>query len=159
MCCGIVQQLLENCNKTTGRSLGSDQTLMNRLREVFLRSRRPVRVLRLTQHHRAAHFLFTRSHVNWQLHQWRTVLFTDESRFPLTQRDGRQYAWRRRGEQYMANVVQEGDRFGQGSVIRCGVASVLMAVRIFSSSGSYRSGVYRVDTATACVGCCIRYWP
>ena len=35
----------------------------------------------------------------------------------LTQRNGRQRVWRRRGEQYMPNVVQEGDRFGQGSVM------------------------------------------
>ena len=44
------------------------------------------------------------------------MLFTDESRFPLTQRDGRQRVWRRHGEQHMPNV-QEGGRFGQGSVM------------------------------------------
>jgi hypothetical protein len=44
-------------------------------------------------------------------------LFTDEFRFPLTQRDGRQRVWRRRGEYYISNVVQEGDQFGQGSVM------------------------------------------
>jgi len=95
----------------------SDQTVSNRLRDVSLRRRRPVRVPRLTQQHRAARLLFDRSHVNSQLRQLRPVLFTDDSRFPPTQRDGRQRVWRRRGEQYMPNVVQEGDRFGQGSVM------------------------------------------
>ena len=52
------------------------------------------------------------------------MLFTDESRFPLTQRDGRQRVWRCHGEQYMPNVVQEGDRFGQGSVMVWGGISI-----------------------------------
>ena len=95
----------------------SGQTVRNRLREVSLRPRSPVRVPHLTQQHRAARFLFARSHFNWQLRQWRPVFFTHESRFPLTQRDGRQGVWRRRCEQYMLNVVQEGDRFGQDSVM------------------------------------------
>ena len=72
---------------------------------------------RLTKQHRAARLLFDRSHVNSHLRQLRLVLFTDESRFPPTQRDGRRRVWRRRGEQYMPNVDQEGDRFGQGSVM------------------------------------------
>jgi hypothetical protein len=42
----------------------------------------------------------------------------------LTQRDGRQRVWRRRGEQYMRNVVQEGNRFGQGSVLVWGGISI-----------------------------------
>ena len=32
--------------------------------------------------------------------------------------------WRRHGEQYMPNVVQEGDRFGQGSVMVLGSISI-----------------------------------
>jgi hypothetical protein len=53
-----------------------------------------------------------------------TVLFTDEARFPLTQCDGRQHVWRYCGEQYMPNVVQEGDRFGQGFVMVLGGISI-----------------------------------
>ena len=44
-------------------------------------------------------------------------MFTNEPRFSLTQRDGRHCVWRRCGEQYMPNVVQEGDQFRQGSVM------------------------------------------
>jgi hypothetical protein len=51
-------------------------------------------------------------------------MFTHVSRFPLTHRDGRQRVWRRRGEQYMPNVVQEGDRFRQGSVMVWGGISI-----------------------------------
>ena len=68
------------------------------------------------QHH-AARLLFACSYANQQIRQWKPVLFTDESRFLLTQRDGHQRVWRSHGEQYMPNVVQEGDRFGHGSVM------------------------------------------
>jgi Transposase. len=89
------------------------------LREVSLRPRRPIRVPRLTQRHHAARLLFARSHVNWQLREWRPGLFTDESRFLLTQRDVRvpQRVCRSRSEEYMPNAVQEGDRFRQDSVM------------------------------------------
>jgi hypothetical protein len=69
------------------------------------------------QQHRAARLLYARSHINWQLRQWRPMLFTGKSRFPLTQHDVRQHVWRCLGEHYMPNVVQESDRFGQGSVM------------------------------------------
>jgi hypothetical protein len=52
------------------------------------------------------------------------VLFTDESRFPLTHRDGCQRVWRLHGEQYILNVVQEGEKFEQGSVMVWGGISI-----------------------------------
>ena len=104
---GTARELQQYLRRVTGVTV-SDQTVRNRLREISLRHKSPVRVSHLTQQHRAARLLFDSSHVNWQLRQWRPVLFTDESRFPPTQRDGCQRIWRRRGEQYMPNV-EEGD--------------------------------------------------
>ena len=52
------------------------------------------------------------------------MLFTDESRFPLTHRDGCQRVWRLHGEQYILNVVQEGEKFEQGSVMVWGGISI-----------------------------------
>jgi Transposase. len=117
------RELQQDLRRVTGVTV-SDQTVRNRLREVSLRPRLPVRVPRLTEQHRPARLLFIRSHVNWKLRQWRPVLFTDEYRFPLTQRHGRQHVWRRRNEQYILNVVQEGDRFGQCSVLLWGDISI-----------------------------------
>jgi Transposase. len=110
------RELQQDLTKVTGVTV-SDQTVRNWLREMSLWPIRPVQVPCLMQQHRAAFLLFVHSHVNWQLHQWRSVLFTDESKFALTQHDGRQRVCRCRGEQYMPNVVQEGDRFSQGSVM------------------------------------------
>jgi Transposase. len=79
----------QDFRRVTGVTV-SDQTVRKRLSEVSLRPRRPVGESRLTQQLRTARLLFSRSHVYWQLRQRRPVLFTDESRFPLTQSDGHQ---------------------------------------------------------------------
>lgn len=102
----------------------SDQTVRNRLREGNLRPRRPVRVPRLTRQHRVARRNFAREHVVWQLRHWRSVLFTDESRFRLTRCDGRVRVYRRPGERYSAAAVQEVEKFGGGSVMVWGGISV-----------------------------------
>ena len=43
--------------------------------------------------------------------------FSDESRFLLHRRDGRQRVYRRRNERFAPNCVREVDRFGGGSVM------------------------------------------
>jgi Transposase. len=83
------RELQQDLSRVT-RVTVSDQTVRNKLREVSLRPRRAVRVPHLMQEHRPARLMLVCSHVNQQLRQWRPVLFTDESRFPLTQRDGLQ---------------------------------------------------------------------
>ena len=80
-CSATARKLQQDLGRVTGVTV-SDQTVRNRLRGVSLQPRRPVRVPLLTQKHRAARLLFASSHVNWQLRQKSTVLFTDESRFP-----------------------------------------------------------------------------
>ncbi len=85
--------LLMDCRATTGLRISpgriSDQRVRNRLHEDNLKSRRPTRC----QQHRAARLAFARQHRNWQLRHWRTVLFTDESRFCISTCDRRVRVW------------------------------------------------------------------
>ena len=76
----------------------SDQTIRNRLHEGDLRARRPARGPILTRQHRARRYEFAQEHQNWRLQDWRTVLFTDESRFHLSACDRRVRVWRRPGD-------------------------------------------------------------
>ncbi|CAF4872670.1 unnamed protein product [Pieris macdunnoughi] len=108
---------LQNTLRTATGVEISEQTVRNRLLEANLRSRRPVRAVRLTIQHRQARRQFAQNHANWQLRHWRPVLFTDESRFRLTRCDGRLRVNRRPGERYSAAAVQEYDKFGCGSVM------------------------------------------
>jgi len=49
--------------------------------------------------------------------QWAPVLFTDESRFNLSNNDRRVRVWRRAGERFADCNVVEYDRYGGGSVM------------------------------------------
>ena len=66
----------------------SVQTIRNRLHTAGLKSRVPAKKPCLSQRHRAARLQFARNHVRWNRQQWRTVTFSDESRFCLRHIDG-----------------------------------------------------------------------
>ena len=95
----------------------SNQTVRNRLHDDGLDARRPATGPILTVTHRTNRRIFAQDHVGWQLDQWRTVLFTDESRFHVCTCDRRVRVWRRVGERYMDCNIVENDRFGGGSVM------------------------------------------
>ena len=89
----------------------SDQTVRNRLRKAGIRARRPVKAVVLTR------LQWVRTHRVWPQQRWRTVWFSDESRFLLKRGDGRARVYRRRNEHFANNCIQEVDRFGGGSVM------------------------------------------
>lgn len=95
----------------------SDQTVRNRLREAGIRARRPVKAVVLTRRHRQVRHQWARTHRVWPQQRWRTVWFSDESRFLLQRGDGRARVYRRRNERFANNCIQEVDRFGGGSVM------------------------------------------
>ena len=104
-------------NQIPGLRRVSSQTIRNRLRQFGLRPMRPLRRHILLPRHLAARLQWCRQHRAWRHAQWRTVLFSDESRFMLRRADGRVRVYRRRNERFSANCVQECDRFGGGSVM------------------------------------------
>ncbi|GFV26477.1 HTH_Tnp_Tc3_2 domain-containing protein [Trichonephila clavipes] len=72
-----------------GHPLPSRETIRRRLTEVGLRSRRPLRRLPLTPHHRQCRLDFYRPRATWSVTDWRRVIFSDESRFSLSADDHR----------------------------------------------------------------------
>ena len=52
----------------------------------------------LTARHRAARLLLAQRHLHWTRRQWHNVFFSDESRFSVSQADGRVRVYRRRNE-------------------------------------------------------------
>uniref|UniRef100_A0A673W4C9 Tc1-like transposase DDE domain-containing protein n=1 Tax=Salmo trutta TaxID=8032 RepID=A0A673W4C9_SALTR len=102
----------------------SAQTVRNRHHEGGMRARRPQVGVVLTAQHRTGCLAFAREHQDWQIHHWRPVLFTDESRFTLSTCDRRDRVWRRRGERSAACNILQHDRFGGGSVMVWGGISL-----------------------------------
>ena len=85
----------------------SRQTVVRRLQTSGFRCRRPYQGCILSHIHRQRRLLWTTTHQRWTRHDWSRVLFTDESRFCLRSADGRQRVYRRSGERYADNCVQE----------------------------------------------------
>ena len=95
----------------------SADTVRRRLRENNLRARRPAVRPTLLPRHRPARRQWARQHIRFTIAQWRRVLFTDESKFQLSQADGRQRVYRRQGERYAANCIVEQVPYGGGGVM------------------------------------------
>lgn len=92
-------------------------TVRRRIQEAGLKSYRPAAGPKLLPRHRVARLQFSREHLNWTLAQWRTVLFTDESRFCLHSPDGRERVWRRPGERFAECTFKPRLSHGGGSLM------------------------------------------
>ncbi|MBS0032906.1 MAG: transposase [Candidatus Baumannia cicadellinicola] len=110
------RELQNDLSQATGNRV-SDQTVRNRLLEAGLRSKRPVRVPRLTARHKRARLQFARDHRRWQLRQWRKVMFSDESKFTIFGNDGRARVWRRGNERFINCCLATRVPFSGGSVL------------------------------------------
>ena len=67
----------------------SAQTVRNRLAENNLCACRPYVGTVLTDRHRRDRLQWADRHINWTRQDWQTILFSDESRFALSNCDGR----------------------------------------------------------------------
>ncbi|GFW00494.1 HTH_Tnp_Tc3_2 domain-containing protein [Trichonephila clavipes] len=96
----------------------SRETIRRRLIEVGLRSRRPLRRLPLTPHHRQCRLDFCRPRATWSVTDWRRVIFSDESRFSLSADDHRTRVWRRTGQRSdPAFIVERHTAISQGVTV------------------------------------------
>ena len=95
----------------------SAQTVQNRLAENNLRARRPYVGIVLTDRHRRERLQWADRHVNWTRQDWRMILFSDESRFALSNSDCRIRVYWRRNERYVDCCVLQRDPFGGGGSV------------------------------------------
>ena len=124
----------------------SAQTVRNRLAESGLHGRRPYVGSVLTLCHRNNREQWALGHINWTRQRWRTILFTDESRFALSRGDGRVRLYRRRNERYADCCVLQRDRFGGGgSVMVWGGIAYGYRTRLVVIDGNLNAQKYRED--------------
>ncbi|GFS19332.1 transposable element Tcb1 transposase [Elysia marginata] len=101
----------------------SANTVRRRLSTSGVRARRPYIGPILTQRHRHQRTLWAQEHAVWDRIQWRSVVFSEESRFCIDHADGRVGVWRRNGERYQADYIREHDRWGGASLMMWGAIS------------------------------------
>jgi transposase len=67
--------------------------------------------------HKKARLEFAEWHLNWTVDDWKRVLYTDETKINCLGSDGRQYAWKRPGENLSDCLVQGTRKLGGGSLM------------------------------------------
>ena len=82
-----------------------------------MNARRPAIGPILTRAYRIQRLEFREIHLNWEMRDCESVLFTNESRFHLSSCDIRVRVWRRPGERYTDCNILEHDRYGGGSIM------------------------------------------
>ncbi|KAL1493686.1 hypothetical protein ABEB36_009381 [Hypothenemus hampei] len=124
----------------------SSRTVINRLHEANLRSRRPLRVQPLRRGNRGARLIWAQEHVLWNNFQWASVLFTDESRFGIHPDSRRVRIWRQPGNENRLQHVQEVHSFRGGTIMVWGGISFggrtdLVLIENFLNAVSYRNQI------------------
>lgn len=121
----------------------SGQTVRNRLHEVDLHARRPIKVPVLSRGNRARRLEWAEEHINWQQQDWARVLFTDESRFGLRPDSRRIRVWRRPGNENRLRTVQEVDRYQGGTIMVWAGIGIGRRTELVFVEGSLTANVYR----------------
>ncbi|GIY56940.1 hypothetical protein CDAR_86611 [Caerostris darwini] len=111
-----VRQITAEINVGRTRDL-SVRTVRRNLAFLGYSSRRPTRVPLLTERHRLQRLSWAREHIGWSLDEWKTVAWSNESRFQLVRADGRVRVWRRPHEAMDSNCQQGTVQAGGGSVM------------------------------------------
>lgn len=101
----------------------SFRTIQRRMIEAKLYSFRPAKKPLLTMKHRKARLQFARNHLNWETSRWKTVLFSDESKFNLIGSDGMKRVRRPIGERLDIKYCRKTVKHGGGSLMVWGCFS------------------------------------
>lgn len=98
-------------------------TVKRRLAKAGLQGRIAARKPLLRPQNRQKRLKWAKEHQNWNIDMWKTVLWTDESKFQIFGSNRRVYVRRRRGERMREDCVVPTVKHGGGSVLVWGAFS------------------------------------
>jgi transposase len=98
------------------RGLISANTVRRRLHSSGLQNRSPNIGPILTRRHRTNRLAWAQQNIHRPRAEWRSTMFSDESRFNVSFADRRNRVWRRPGERYADVCIVQHNRYGGGSV-------------------------------------------
>ena len=77
----------------------------------------------LKPHHKRARMDFAEKYLHWTVEDWKRVIWSDETKINRFGSDGRQWAWKKKGERLSERLVQPTIKFGGGSLMMWGCMS------------------------------------
>lgn len=101
----------------------SVNTVKRRLRDKGYLGRVSVKKPLLRSQNKVKRLLFAQKHKDWTLEQWKSVLWTDESKFEIFGTKRRQYVRRETGERFDPRCITPTFKHGGGSVMVWGCFS------------------------------------
>ena len=96
----------------------------------------------VTAHHLVERLRWWLERIRRRRAQWRTILFSNESRFKLFRTDGQSRIYRRHNEHYTANVVLEQARLDDGSVMVWTVIHYDGRIALVRINGALNAQIY-----------------
>lgn len=101
----------------------SSRTVRGRLLEGNLLGRRPAKKPLLSKKNRRARLKFAQTHVHWVEHDWKKIIWSDESKFCLIKSDGINYVRRPKNQRFNPKYTCPTVKHGGGSVMVWGCFS------------------------------------
>uniref|UniRef100_A0A673H0H9 Transposase Tc1-like domain-containing protein n=1 Tax=Sinocyclocheilus rhinocerous TaxID=307959 RepID=A0A673H0H9_9TELE len=101
----------------------SERTTRRTLKQMGYSSRRPHRVPLLSAKNRKQRLQFAQAHQNWTIEDWKSIAWSDESRFLLRHSDGRVRIWRKEHESMDPSCLVSTVQAGGGGVMVWGIFS------------------------------------
>jgi hypothetical protein len=120
----------------------SRQTVNRRAVEMGYRSRRPLVCVPLTVPQRYLRLKWCRSRQQEQITYWRTIIFSNESRFKVESADGRVRVHKRNNERYLQECIRKHDSHGRGGVMVWAAIGYNCKSRLLFIDGSLNSAHY-----------------
>ena len=112
-------QITQILQEITNQPLTS-QTTRNHLKKAGLQAVVKAKKPLLTKRHRKERLDFALAHLNWTVEDWKSVVWSDETKINRLGSDGRRWAWKKAGEGLSDRLVKETVKFEGGYLMMWG---------------------------------------
>jgi transposase len=98
----------------------SYSTFRRRMLDLGFASYSPAKKPALSDRHKLNRLQWCQEKVDWTVDQWKSVVWSDESRYTIVGNDGGFRVVRKEGERYLEQHILETHKFGKGSIMLWG---------------------------------------